>query len=466
MSNITKIVAIGLLCLVSMGLRAQDTDSTSTPAPKPSGQVLDKIVAKVDNYIILESDVQKAYLEAISQSQQGFEAPSRCDVFESLLINKLMVAKAEIDSVIVTDAEVILETNQRFNMVLQQMGGDEEALVQAYGKTAEQLKSEIHDLIKEQKIIGKMRANITQNMAVSPAEVRKFYNQIPRDSLPFFSQEVSVGQIVKKPEASRKEKDRVIQQLNDIKQQILDGETDFATMARKYSEDPGSKAQGGDLGFFRKGELAPEYESMALSLRQGEIGEPVESQFGVHLIQLLEIKGESFNTRHILIKPRPTEEDVNLAYKELDSLRNLIALDSISFAKAAKDFSDDRGTSDNGGFFSDPTTGANRLNLRTLEDPILFFTLDTMNVGTLSQPIRYEQQNPRSGEAEKAVRLLFYKDKYPAHRANLEDDYEKLKAAAKKQKESKALEDWFKIAKEEVFIDIDPDYDRCNALKE
>ncbi|GGZ23053.1 peptidylprolyl isomerase [Echinicola pacifica] len=446
--------------------KAQDTESGDSTKQKPTGQVLDKIIAKVDNYIILESDVQQAYLEAVAQAQQGFEAPSRCDVFESLIINKLMLAKAEIDSVIVTDAEVILDVENRFNMVMQQFGGDEETLIEAYGKNAEQLKSEIHTLVKEQKIVGKMRNNIVMDMSVSPADVRKFFNNIPTDSLPFFSAEVVVGQIVKKPKASRQEKDRVIQQLNDIKADILSGDVDFASMARKYSEDPGSKAQGGDLGFFRKGELAPEYEAMALSLRQGEIGDPVESQFGIHLIQLLERRTDSYNTRHILIKPMPTAQDLLKVEKELDSLRNLIQLDSISFAKAAKNYSDDRNTSDNGGFFSDPTTGANRLASRTLEDPILYFTLDTMKVGTLSLPLQYEEQNQRTGEPEKAVRLLYYQDRYPAHRANLSDDYEKLKAASKKQKESEALEKWFKIAKEEVFIDIDPAYDRCNALKD
>lgn len=466
MNNLTKTLAVILCFLSTITVYAQEKDSTSTEESKPSGQILDKIIAKVDNYIILESDLQKSYLEAISQSQQGFEAPSRCEVFESLLVNKLMLAKAEIDSVIVTDAEVVMDVNQRFNMVLQQFGGNEETLVEAYGKTAEQLKSEIHDMVKEQKTIAKMRSSIVQSMSVSPAEVREFYNKIPKDSLPFFSAEVSVGQIVKKPEPSRKEKDRVIKQLSDIKQRILDGEVDFASMAIKYSEDPGSKNQGGDLGFFRKGELAPEYEAMALSLREGEIGDHVESQFGIHLIQLLERRTDSYNTRHILIKPRPTEQDIAAAERELDSLRHLIELDSMSFAKAAKDFSEDRNTSDNGGFFSDPTTGANRLSARTLEDPILYFTIDTMQVGTISHALRYEEQNQRTGEPEKAVRLLYFKNEYPAHRANLEDDYEKLKAATKKQKESEALEDWFKIAKEEVYIDIDPAYDRCNALKE
>src|SRR5690606_17212608 len=156
-----------------------------------------------------------------------------------------------------------------------------------------------------------------------------------------------------------------------------------ATMARQHSEDPGSAANGGDLGFFNRGELAPEYEATALSLKQGEISGPVESMFGIHMIQLLERKGNSFNTRHILITPKPSEEDIKEAENFLDSLRTLIVNDSISFSKAAKEHSDDRKTSDNGGFFSDPATGSNRLTLRSLEDPVLYFPLDSMEVGTI-----------------------------------------------------------------------------------
>ncbi|MDN3668595.1 peptidylprolyl isomerase [Echinicola jeungdonensis] len=463
MNSPKTVLTLLSFCLLSFSLFAQSKEDKQE---KPEGQVLDKIIAKVDNYIILESDLQKAYVDAVSQSQEGFEAPSRCDIFESLLINKLLVAKAEIDSVIVTDAEVMLEADRRFSMILQQFGGDEDMLVETYGKTAEQLKAELHDKLKEQQIISKMRKNITQNLAVSPAEVREFYNQIPKDSLPFFSAEVAVGQIVKKPEVNREEKDRVADKLREIKQKILDGEADFAKMALRYSEDPGSKTRGGDLGFSQKGAMVPEYEAAALKLREGEISEPVESDFGYHLIQLLEKRSDSYNSRHILIKPKPTKEDIKRTERELDSLRNLIALDSIEFSKAAKEYSEDRNTSDNGGFFTDPTTGANRLTLRTLEDPILYFTLDTMKVGTLSHAISYEEQNQRTGESEPAVRLLYYKNRFPAHRANLKDDYEKLKAAAKKKKESEILDEWFKLAKEEVYIDIDPAYDRCNALED
>lgn len=426
-----------------------------------SGQVLDKIVAKVDNNIILESDVQRTFIDAIAQSQQGITPPTRCEVFESLVINKLMLAKAEIDSVVVTDAEVELQTENRFQMVLQQIGGDENLILQMYGKTAEQLKSEMYDAIQEQLIVQRMRDKITEGVTVSPAEVRDFFESIPTDSLPFFSAEVTVGQIVKKPEVNERTKQEIYDQLAKFKEDILAGRADFADLARRYSEDPGSAAEGGDLGFFGRGQLAPEYEATALGLRQGEISDPVETQFGFHMIQLLEIRGNTYNTRHILRIPQASEEDIQRTERYLDSLRTEIIAGNIEFAKAAKEYSEDRATSDNGGFFTDPGTSSNRLTLRTLEDPVLYFTIDSMEVGSITKPIRFE--DPREGTK---LRLLYYQARYPAHRANLNDDYEKMKAAALRKKEDELLGVWFVTAKEDVFIDIDPSYDRCNALSE
>jgi len=424
------------------------------------GQVVDKIVAKVDNNIVLESEVQKNYMEAIAQAQQGMEAPTRCTIFESLLINKLMVAKAEIDSVVVTDAEVLVQANNRFSMVMQQFGGDEAMLAEMYGKTAEQLKAELEDVIREQLIVEKMRKTITDGMTVSPAEVRSFYYSIAKDSLPLFTSEATVGQIVKKPETNPGVREQILAQLLQFKQDIGTGKSTFAELAKQHSEDPGSAAQGGDLGFFRRGELAPEYEATSLGLRPGEISDPVETQFGFHMIQLLEIKGSTFNTRHILRIPKASEADIQKAERYLDSLKKEIIAGTIEFSKAAKEYSEDRGTSDAGGFFTDPASSSNRLSLRTLEDPVLYFTIDTMKVGDITPPIRFE--DPREGTK---VRILFYKARYPAHKANLEDDYEKLKAATLRRKEDEVLTKWFITAKEDIFIDIDPAYDRCDALK-
>jgi peptidyl-prolyl cis-trans isomerase SurA len=427
----------------------------------PTGQVLDKIVAKVDNYILLESDVQRAYIEALSQIQQGQVAPSRCEVFESLMINKLMVAKAEVDSIMVTDAEVMIQSNQRFNMVMQQFGGDESTLVEAYGKTAEQLQAEIEDVIREQLIVTRMRSQITEGLTVSPNDVRQFYNSIPKDSLPLFTSEATVGQIVIKPKVNPQTKQDLYEQMLQFKKDIGEGKADFADLARKYSEDPGSATNGGDLGFSSKGQMVPQYESAALGLKQGEISDPVESDYGFHMIQLLEIRGSTYNTRHILMAPKATEADLKKSERLLDSLRTEIEAGRMDFAKAAKDFSDDRSTSDAGGFFTDPSNNSNRLSLRTLEDPLLFFMIDTMQVGDITMPMEFD--DPREG---KKVRILYYKAKYPAHRANMEDDYEKLKAATLRKKEEEILSKWFITAKEDIFIDLDPAYDRCNALAE
>lgn len=450
---------IGIIGLAHSQEQEEKKEIPSTP---PTGQIIDKIVAKVNNYILLESEVQQAFIEAVaSQSQQGFEAPTRCEVFESLLINKLMVAKAELDSVMVSDAEVMFEADQRFSMMMQQFGGDENILIEAYGKTADQMKNEIESALREQKVIGKMQQKIKADLTVSPAEVRRFFNAIPRDSLPFFSAEVTVGQIVRKPVVNDKAKEDVRKRMQNFKRMIEDGLTDFQSLAREYSEDPMSAIQGGELGFFRRGELAPEFEATALGLRPGEISDPVETMFGIHMIQLLERRGNTYNSRHILIKPQPSEDDILKAERFLDSLRTEIMAGKIEFPKAAKDHSNDRATSDNGGFFADPMTQSNRLTLRTLEDPILYFTLDTMKVGSITKPIRFEDE--REGPQ---VRILYYKQRYPAHRANLTDDYEKLKAATRRKKEEELLSRWFLSAKEEVFIDIDPSYDRCNALQD
>lgn len=455
--SIVSLVVINSAKAQTVEAEEEQKPANATPT---SGQVLDKIVAKVNNYILLESDVQQAYLEAIAQSQQDFDPPSRCDVFESLLINKLMVAKAEIDSIQVTDAEVVFQADQRLTMVMQQFGGDEELLAEIYGKTADQLKSEIEDQLREQLIVQKMQQRITDGLTVSPAEVRKFYNSIPRDSLPFFSAEVTVGQIVKKPDVSQSVKNDIIAEMREYKRKIDSGESDFQTLATNHSQDPGSAMQGGELGFFRRGELAPEYEATALGLRPGEISEPIETQFGFHMIQLLERRGNTYNSRHILLRPLPSEDDIKKAERYLDSLRQQIIEEKIEFSKAAKNHSDDRPTSDNGGFFSDPQNQSNRLTLRTLEDPVLYFTLDSMKVGSITTPMRFEDE--REGTK---VRILFYKERYPAHRANMEDDFEKLKAATRRKKEDDILSRWFVGAKEDVFIDIDPSYDRCEVLK-
>lgn len=419
-----------------------------------SGVVIDKIIAKVDDHIVLKSELDRAYLEFMSRGEI-VRGDAKCQILENLVINKLMLAKAEIDSVEVLDAQVELNLDQRMSYFIQQIGS-EERLEEIYNKSVAEFRAELFDDIKEQMTVQKMQGEISSTVKATPAEIERFFKSIPSDSLPYFSTEVTIGQIVKKPEVNKQRKQEIRDQLIDIRKRILDGE-DFGTLARKYSMDPGSASAGGRLGFFKRGELAPEFEATALSLEPGEISEPVETQFGIHIIQLVERRGNTYDSKHILIIPTPTLQDIQNTKDYLDSLRIQIENDSIKFEFAAKEYSDDQETSGNGGFFSD-ANGAMRVSVEEI-DPTLFFTIDTMAVGTISPPLDY-----RMRDGKDAVRIIYYKDKVRPHQANLKQDYQKLKAATIANKRNKIMSEWFDKAKKEVYINIDEDFGYCKIL--
>lgn len=430
--------------------------SFNIKAQGSSGVLIDKIVAKVDDYIVLKSELEKSYLEFISRGEiTGTDA--KCQVLENLVVSKLMVAKADIDSVIVSDAEVNVNLESRIAYFVSQIGS-EERIEEFYGKTMDEFREELFESIKEQMVVQRMQGEISSGIEVTPAEVRRFFKKIPADSLPFFSTEVAIAQIVKIPEVNKNQKAQVRSKLNSIRERILKGES-FADLATQYSMDPGSKKQGGVLGFFKRGDLAPEFEAAALSMEPGEISRPIETQFGFHIIQLIERRGNTYNSRHILIIPESTSSDIDDAKNYLDSLKTLIQNDSITFQKAAKEYSDDQQTSGNGGFFSD-ATGASRVSVEDL-DPVVFFTIDTMKTETITAPMDYRME-----DGTDAVRILFYKDKIRPHQASLEQDYQKIRSATLANKRNKILSEWFKTAKGDVYINIDSEYDYCNILKD
>lgn len=441
----TKLIGI-LLCLLlgaPVALKAQQR------------VVADEIIAKVDSYIILRSDMEKSYLDMLSRND--IAGVTRCDVLETLVINKMLVAKAEIDSVMVEDGDVESNLDRRLQFFVNQVGS-EERLEEFYGKTLDQFKDELRESVKEQLIVEKMQGTITSDLKVSPAEVKKFFKSIPADSLPFFSTEVTVGQIVKIPEAGEVEKEKVRAQLIDIRKQLLDGAS-WSGLAQKHSMDPSVRRNGGELGFFRRGDLAPEFEATALSMKPGEISMPVETDFGFHIIQLVERRGNTYNSRHILIIPTPSPADIKASRDYLDSLRTEIKNNNITFEKAAKEYSDDRATSSAGGFLLDGT-GAPRVSVEEI-DPVLFFTLDTMKVGNITRPIDY-----RLDDGTQALRLIYFKDRVPPHQANLDLDYQKIYQATLNSKKNRILSEWFRKAQGDVYIDVDPEFDFCNLLKE
>ncbi|MDH3709955.1 MAG: peptidylprolyl isomerase, partial [Cyclobacteriaceae bacterium] len=294
------------------------------------------------------------------------------------------------------------------------------------------------------------------DLSVTPAEVQAFFNRIPKDSLPYFSAEVSVGQIVKIPEIGRAQKDNAREQLLSYKKRVEAGES-FETLAQKYSQGP-SAPKGGNLGFQYRGNLVPAYEAAALQLEPGKISDPVESEFGFHLIQLIERRGNEYNSRHILLQLEPSEEDLEEVRVYLDSLRTAIITDSLSFEKIAKEYSDDQLTASNGGFMMGETGSAfvatDQLDFET------FLTLDTMKLGNITAPLSY-----RLEDGKDAMRILYYKDKIKPHQANLLDDYQKISNAALAEKRNRILNSWFDKARNDVFIRIDDEYNNCQILQ-
>jgi peptidyl-prolyl cis-trans isomerase SurA len=384
-------------------------------------------------------------------------------VLEGLVLNKLMVAKAEIDSVVVEEEMVERELDMRMGNIIAQAGGDERKIEEYYGKTIEEFKDELRDRVQEQLVVQRMQQTITQEISVTPSEVKRFFEKIPKDSLPYFSTEVTIGQIVKKPTISKQEKDRIESLLMQIRQQAIDG-TDFQELARTYSQGP-SGPRGGNLGMISRGAMVSEFESAALKMKEGEISLPVETEFGFHIIQLLERRGNEYNARHILIMPRFSDDDFEKAGQYLDSLRIVIETDSsYTFDKIAKEYSDDKETSSNGGFVRS-TAGPNQIGSNKIAvsdlDPGLFFTMDTMQVGTISRPMRFVMR-----DGKEAMRIIYYKDKIKPHQANLDQDYQKIYMATMNAKQNKVMSDWFRDAKDDVFIQIDPEYNTCKILQE
>ncbi|MEX2234100.1 MAG: peptidylprolyl isomerase [Cyclobacteriaceae bacterium] len=451
LNKVKGLIAAAVIALVALS----PSDTALAQEPEDNGFVVDEIVVKVDNYIVLKSEVDRMYQDYLTNGNSPSQG-ARCEILALITRNKLMLAKAEIDSVVVLDAEVDINTQRRMDIILTQSGRTPEELETLYGKTLEQIRAELRDQIREQMIVQKMEETITADLAVTPAEVKRFFNRIPKDSLPYFSASVEVAQIVKEAKTSATQKAITRNHLLDIRSRMLANE-DFATLARKHSNDPSVLSNNGEMGWVGRGRMVPEYEAAAFRLKPGEVSMPFESPFGMHILQLIERRGNEYNSRHILISPKPSEDDLKEASNFLDSLRSLVVNDSLKFENAAKEYSDDVATKGNGGFFSD-ADGGMRLTVDEL-DPIVFFRIDSMQVGDISKPIVY-----RTDDGKDAVRILYYKSRIPPHQASLHDDYHKIQVAALNEKKNKVLERWFIKARQDVFINIDKTYDYCGIM--
>jgi peptidyl-prolyl cis-trans isomerase SurA len=440
------VLGLGMLLLAQVSFAQETTEK---------GPVLDKIIGKVDNHYILRSEVEQQYQQYQTSGQAN--TPNRCQILEGLVVNKLMLAKAEIDSVIVDDKRIEAEMNSRMEQMEQQYGTAKN-IVEAFGKPIVTLKEDLRISLKEQLTARKMQEKITEEVRITPKEVEKFFKRIPTDSLPYLPSEVEIGHIVRLAQPNKSQKEELVGKLLDYKKRIEKGEA-FEELAKLYSEDLGSGKRGGDLGFSKRGQMVAPFEAAALKLKPNQMSDVVESEFGFHLIQLLAVRGQEYHARHILLRPDYQKLDVTEPTRFLDSMRVLIQRDSISFDKAARSVSEDKLTQDAGGLLIDMASRSTRMPFDGTMEPGLYFSIDSMTVGTISKPIAYRTEDGRS-----AMRILYFKAKFPPHFANLKDDYQKIAGIALTQKKNEVIEKWFVKAKDDVFIFIDDEYKDCNVL--
>ena len=417
-------------------------------------QVIDQIAALVGRNMILQSDIENQYINYRMQGiVKGSASDVRCSILEDMLFQKLLVAQAEVDSIVVDDAQVNAELDRRIGTFINQFGSQEK-LEQYYNKSITEIKSELFNVIKEQLLAQQVQQQIISEVSVTPSEVKSYFRSLPKDSIPQIKTEYVIQQLVKNPPISVEERIRVKEELLELRKRILKGEN-FSTLAILYSEDPGSAKKGGELGFYGRGQLYPEFEAIAFKLKEGEVSDIVETEAGYHIIQMIERKGDYVNVRHILLIPKVSPADLQKARKELDSIALLIRNDSISFDDAVVKFSDGE-NKNNGGYLINQYTGGTSFEAEQL-DPQVSFVIDKLKVGKISNPVPMKTDKQKD-----AYRILYLKDKTKPHRANLEDDYPKIQQWALQQKQKKVIDEWVNEKSQNTYIKISDDFKQCS----
>jgi len=430
----------------------------SIPSIAQQEQVVDQVVAVVGKNIVLESDIETQYLSYRMQGGiSGSASEIRCVILEDIMYQKLMASEAEVDSIEVSDIQVESELDRRLGMFINQFGSQEK-LEAYYDKTLVEIKQELYDIVKDQLVTQQVQSGIIEGVTVTPSEIRSYFRSLPTDSVPLIKTEFVIAEIVKKPPVNVEEKIRVKEQLLELRKRILKGES-FSTLAILYSQDPGSAKDGGELGFYGRGQLYPEFEAVAFKLKDGEVSNVVETEAGYHIIQMIERKGDYVNVRHILLVPKVAPEDLVKARNELDSVAMLIRADSITFDQAVEKFSDaDNKNSD--GLLINPYTGSTTFEAEQL-DAQVSFTIEKMEVGELSNPVPMKTEDQKD-----AYRLLLLKEKREPHRASLEQDYSKIQEWALQDKQRRIVDEWINEKARKTYIRIIDHYKDCTFANE
>ena len=411
--------------------------------------VIDKIVAIVGDEIILQSDIENAFLQQQGQGIISSSPDYKAEILEQQLVQKLLMAQAQIDSIIVSDEEVENAVSSQIEFFISNIGS-QERLEKYFGKSIQEIKDDMRNPIKEQLITEQMQQKIVEKIRITPSEVRSYFKKIPKDSLPDMPDRYELQQIVLKPDVSEAEKERIREQLRSFRDQILKGEKTFNTLAVLYSEDA-SAPRGGELGYKSKKELDPAFAEAAFSLKPGKISKIIESEYGFHIIQLIDRQGEKINVRHIILQPKVSDTEKQEALNRLDTIRQYITDGKMTFEEAAYYFSTDKKTRNNGGLFADPQTSEARIARPDIPGDMAR-EVNKMKPGEISQPFI----SHTNGQEE--YKIVKIKEFYPRHKANLDDDWQNFELMLKREKQMEKLEKWIKEKQADTYIHIDESF--------
>jgi peptidyl-prolyl cis-trans isomerase SurA len=421
--------------------------------------LVESIAAIVGNEVIYLSDPENTVADMRRGGNRTPVAQLRCNVFHEMLISKLFLDQARIDSITVTDDAVEGELNMQMNDAIRR-AGSEEVLVEFFKKSMVEIRRDIKKTMLEQAVVREVQSKIAENITVTPAALKRFYSSFPKDSLPVIPAKYEISIIQVDPPANEDNKAEARQKLLDIRSQILGGKS-FNVLAVMYSEDIESAKNGGEVGYLTRGELEKEYADAAFSLTKNTVSKIVETKYGFHIIQLIDRKGEMVNTRHILVRPKVKPEQADKAISKLDSLANLIRKDSIKFENAALRFSTHKDSRINGGKFVSANP-SERVTWFTLEElnPEMYLKIRDLKVGEISEPFRTTDENNNV-----VFRIVKLDNELPAHTANLKDDYQNLYNAALTNERTKVYEKWVKEKIEITYLKICEEFKSCDFLK-
>ncbi|RNC87446.1 MAG: peptidylprolyl isomerase [Allomuricauda sp.] len=466
--EMNKIRCTLLALLGSSMLWAQETDLpdgataannlTSKDSIRSGKKVkIDGVVAVIGDYVILNSDVEKTLIDLRSQGAST-EDVTHCQLLGKLMEDRLYAHQAVQDSLLVSDDQVNATSDRQIQQLTSQIGSLEKVLKFYKKPDLESFRKELFEINKLRMLSEKMQNKIVEGVEVTPEEVRQFFFKFPEEERPVFGAELEISQIVKQPEATEEEKQKVINRLQRIKQDVEENGSSFNVQAILYSRDPGSKSKGGlYTGITRETGFVKEFKDVAFSLQEGEVSEPFETIFGYHIMYMEKIRGQERDLRHILLIPEIPQSAIDASIKELDSIRQQVIEGKYTFAEAARNFSDEKETKFDGGVLRNPLDFGSRFEL-TKMDPALYNQVRDLKDGEISRPIK--EEDPRGGPPK--LKIMMISNRYDEHKADFAKDYLKIQELALREKQFKAIKKWMNKHIEDTYVQVNPENKSCN----